>query len=234
MDVLICVADGVIHDGLDYADRIGERLAAAGLTSARCDLTSLPAELPRPDRAYVFTGGETSVHSDAGWMRSAIGMTRRLVADREGTQPGIIGICLGAQIIAEALHPDSITASSAIEVGLTPVTRPDNHTEQVVPSFHYQAIAPEISSVAGVRIEWRNEHSAVQAFSYRDHVFGCQFHPELTATDVHELIDFHTDVIKRWHGDVDAAHRSVERHTAALDADLFRRTVVDRIRRVSG
>jgi GMP synthase-like glutamine amidotransferase len=230
VDVLIYVADGVIYDGLDYADRIAERMTEAGLTSARCSLTSPSAQPPLPDRAYVFTGGETSVHSDAAWMRSAIDTTRYLVANAEGARYTVIGICLGAQIIAEALRPDSITASSTIEIGLTRVTKPDDrHAELVVPSFHYQAISPEISSVAGVRIEWRNEHSAVQAFSYGDRVFGCQFHPELTSTDVHRLIDFQRDVITRWHGDVDAARKSVGQHAAALDDELFSRMVVDRI-----
>jgi GMP synthase-like glutamine amidotransferase len=220
----------MVHDGLDYADRIEERLSAAGLTSARCDLLRLPAEQLRPELAYVFTGGETSVHSDATWMRSAIDMTRRLVADAQHGEYSVVGVCLGSQIIAEALRPDSIVPSSAIEVGLTPVTRAhDGQTEQIVPSFHYQSISPEISSVAGVRIEWRNEHSAVQAFSYGERVFGCQFHPDLLSADVHELIDFHEDVITTWRGDVAAAHRSVEDHIDALPDDLFGRTVVDRI-----
>jgi GMP synthase-like glutamine amidotransferase len=116
-------------------------------------------------------------------------------------------------------------------VGLTSVTQAeDRQAEQIVPSFHYQSISPEICSVAGVQIEWRNEHTAVQAFSYGKRVFGCQFHPELSSTDVHKLIDFHGDVIARWQGDVAAAHRSVQRHTDALPDDLFGRMVVDRIR----
>lgn len=230
MDVLIYVSDGMIYDGLDYATRIQERLSEAGVTSARCDLTNMPAEQARPELAYVFTGGQTSIHSDAEWMRSAVDMTRHLVANAERDEYSVVGICVGAQIIAEALRPDSITHSEAIEVGLTPVTQAaGGGSEQVVPSFHYQSISPEIRSVAGVRIEWRNEHTPVQAFSYGQRVFGCQFHPELSPADVHGLIDCHREVITRWHGDVAAAHRSVDSHTAALPDDLFGRTVVDRI-----
>jgi hypothetical protein len=65
VDVLICVADGLIHDGLDYADRIEQRLTLAGLTCARYDLLDVTAHRPSPDLAHVFTGGQTSVHSDA-------------------------------------------------------------------------------------------------------------------------------------------------------------------------
>lgn len=231
MDVLIYVADGILFEGVDYATRIEERLSQAGLTSSRCDLTSLPLEHPRPKLAYVFTGGETSVHSDAEWMRSAIAMTRRLIANAQRGECSVIGICLGSQIIAEALRPDSIISTRAIEVGLTPVTPPDaRQAEQVVPSFHYQAISPEIGSDAEVRIEWRNAHTAVQAFSYGKRVFGCQFHPELSSSDVRKLIKFNADVITTWRGDVDAARQSVERYSEALPGDLFDRLVVDRIR----
>lgn len=229
MDVLIHVADGMINGDLDYATRIEERLAAAGLESARCDLTALPGERPPAARAHVFTGGETSVHSDARWMRSAIDMARCLVANAERENYSVIGICLGSQILAEALRPDSIVSSPTMEVGLTVARAGDERIQQVVPAFHYQAISPEVGSTAGVSIEWSNEHTAVQAFRYRDRTFGCQFHPELSATDVHKLIDYHEDVITRWRGDVTAARQSVDHHADALSADLFRRMVIDRI-----
>jgi hypothetical protein len=100
----------------------------------------------------------------------------------------------------------------------------------VVPSFHYQAVTPRIEEIEGVRIEYRNEHTAVQALSYGERVFGCQFHPELSSADLHRLIDSNEDVIAQWHGDAAAAHRSVERHQGALRDDLFDRMVTDRIR----
>ncbi len=231
MDVLIYVADGTLFEGADYATRLEERLSQAGLTFARCDLTSLPLEHPLPRLAYIFTGGETSVHSDAEWMRSAIAMTRRLIAGAQRGECSVIGICLGSQIIAEALRPDSIISTRAIEVGLTPVISAQAEpAERVVPSFHYQAISPEIAENAEVRIEWSNAHTAVQAFSYGKRVFGCQFHPELSPSDVSRLIDFNAEVITTWHGDLDAARKSVERYSDTLASDLFDRLIVDRIR----
>jgi GMP synthase-like glutamine amidotransferase len=231
-DVLIWVADGQLLDGLDYAARIEQRLAAAGLTSRRRDLTAPAGDPPPPVRAHLFTGGETSVHADEAWMRTAVDTVRRLIADADRADHVVLGICLGSQIIAEALRPDSITGSSAIEVGLTPVERAgDERTRQVVPSFHYQAITAELGTVAGVRVEWRNAHTPVQAFRYGERTFGCQYHPELTAADVHALVDLHAEVIRRWDGDVDAAHRSVDRHRNDLAPDLFRQTIIDRIPR---
>jgi GMP synthase-like glutamine amidotransferase len=230
MDVLIYVANGVIYDDLDYATRIEEQLSAAGLKSARCDLTTLPIAQPQTARAYMFTGGETPVHSNAQWMRSAVDTARHLMANADRGDYSVIGICLGSQILAEALRPDSIVSSATIEVGLTAVTRvEDERIQQVVPSFHYQSISPEIDTITGTRIEWHNAHTAVQAFRYGERTFGYQFHPELSATDVHNLIDYHGNVITQWQGDVAAAHRSVDHHTKALSTDLFRRTVIDRV-----
>lgn len=229
-DVLICVADGVIFGDLDYGSRIEQNLSAAGFKSDRFDLTSLPGTSLPPARAYVLTGGETPVNSGAAWMRSAIDAAARLVANADSGDYSVIGICLGTQIMAEALRPGSIVPSPAIEVGLTPVTRPERADIQlIVPSFHYEAISPDIRSVSGTRVEWRNEHTAVQAFSYGARTVGYQFHPELSATDVHQLIDRNRDVITTYGGDLAAAHRSVDEHAGALSADLFRDLVIERV-----
>ncbi|MFB9371901.1 type 1 glutamine amidotransferase [Kitasatospora albolonga] len=251
VDVQICVADGLIYEGLDYADRIEQRLTRAGLTCGRLDLqTDLAGEAahrPRPALAYVFTGGQTSVHSDAAWMRRTIELMRTLIAEAHGMHGGaggdgpgpvVIGVCLGSQLIAEALRSDSIIDTSGIEVGLTAVTRvgaSDRRTggdEGIgfVPSFHYQAISPRIEEVDGVCIEYGNGHTSVQALSYGERVFGCQFHPELTADDMRRLIDFNKDVITRWNGDAAAARWSVEEYQDKLSDDLFDRLVIDRIR----
>lgn len=230
MTVLICVADGVFYGGVDYGSRIEEKLSAAGLECERCDLTSLPGISLPPARAYVFTGGETSVRSDALWMRSAIDIAERLVANADREDYSVIGICLGAQILAEALRPGSIVWSRDIEVGLTPVTSPERtEIQEIVPAFHYQAISPDIHAVPGVRVEWRNEHTAVQGLSFGKRTVGYQFHPDLSATDVHHLIDWHSDVIASHGGDPMAAHRSVDQHADMLSAGLFHDLVTERV-----
>jgi GMP synthase-like glutamine amidotransferase len=223
------VADGLIYDGLDYASRIEERLLAAGLESARRDLTRSPAEGLQPARAYVFTGGSTSVLSDASWMRSAIDTARHLIVNAAHGRYAVIGICLGSQILAEALRPGSIISAQSIEVGLTTIELAGDHqTREVVPAFHYQSISPAIAAIPRTHVEWCNAHTSVQAFKYGDRTFGYQFHPDLTVADVHSLIDYNRDLITEYRGDIAAAHRSVAYHSDALSADLFRRTVIDR------
>ena len=141
----------------------------------------------------------------------------------------MIGICLGSQILAEALRPGSIVDAATIEMGLAVVERPgDDRARQVVPAFHYQAISPAAATVDGVRVEWGNAHTEVQAFSYGRRTFGCQFHPELSAADLHCIIDSHHDLLAEHGTDPEAAHRSVDQLGGALSPDLFS-DVVDRI-----
>lgn len=229
-DVVVLVADGLVYEGVDYASRIEEQLSAAGLKSCRYDLTkSSDAKLPS-GRAYILTGGITSVHSDAEWMRSAVVLTQHLIQNADQDRYTVIGICLGSQIIAEALRPNSIIASENIEVGLAAIERPgETRAQQVVPAFHYQAIAPAIATVEGVSIDWCNAHTAVQAFSLGERIWGYQFHPELNTTDIHHLIDYNSSVITEWGGDVELAHRSVNKRAADLSADLFQQMVIERI-----
>lgn len=230
MNVVIHVADGAVFRELDYADRIEASLTAAGLDVVRRDLTVWPPEpIPRA-RAHVFTGGETPVGSEAPWMAEAIRAVRDLVrtADAEGHM--VIGVCLGSQIVAEALREGSIVESSSIEVGLVEVVQPhDGQARQVVPTFHYHSISPDLATVPGVRIEWGNEQTPVQAFSFGENVFCCQYHPELSADDVHQLIDQHAALISDLNCSPEKAHETVKKYSAELSDDLFRNTVVDRI-----
>ncbi|GAA3386385.1 type 1 glutamine amidotransferase [Cryptosporangium minutisporangium] len=228
-DVLIHVADGLLYDHVDYGHHIAERLCAAGLTVERIDLTD-PHQPTPPARAHVLTGGQTSVMSGHDWMRAAVARTRELIASATRGDHTVIGICLGAQIIAESLHPRVIRSAAAIEIGLVEVERPGQpRARQFVPAFHYEQISPTLAQVPGATVAWRNDHSPVQAFSFGPRVFGCQYHPELTARELHHVIDHHHATIVEHGGHPQAAHQAVDAWAAALDPELFTRTVIDRL-----
>lgn len=225
-DCVIHLSDGVVADDMDYAFRIDQRLRSAGLRTALHDLTQPQGDVPRA-RLHVLTGGATSVSSEVPWMRSAVTLAEDLIDSARRGERKVVGICLGGQILAEAIRPGSLCSAPQIEVGLPLVQRADgSQDEMAVPAFHYERVCREFSTVPGVRVLWSNAHTEVQAFRLDQHVVGYQFHPELTAADVHLLIDHNAATIVEFGGDVVEAHTSVDRNSAALAHDLFRRTVL--------
>ncbi|WP_328406851.1 type 1 glutamine amidotransferase [Nocardia sp. NBC_00403] len=231
MDALVCVSDGFIYDDVDYGLRIQQRLTAEGLETGRVDLTKSNLDTLPPARVYVFTGGETSVNTETAWMRRAVEHAGRLVRTAGAATHSVVGICLGSQIIAEALRPGSITSLPAMDIGLIRVMGRDGaHGQETVPTFHYQAISPHIESIDGVRVTWSSPTTPVEGFSYGSAVYGFQFHPELTSDDMLELINGRADEIEFRNGTVADARHSVGRYRDSLSSDLFRRLVVDRCR----
>ncbi|MGH4004854.1 MAG: hypothetical protein ACRDSO_12190, partial [Pseudonocardiaceae bacterium] len=106
-DALVWVADGFAADGLGYGDRLEERLSGQGLRVARRDLTSIDGAVPAA-RLHVLSGGSTSVNDQSSWMPRALALTRSLVQGAQRDDHTIVGICLGSQIIAEALWPGGV------------------------------------------------------------------------------------------------------------------------------
>ncbi|MGW4843124.1 type 1 glutamine amidotransferase [Nocardia brasiliensis] len=231
LDVLLYTADGNPFPGVDFATRIEQHISAAGLHSERWDLTVPNSSTPPRARAYLFTGGDTPVHAPEPWVRFAIARARALIEDADRDHHAVIGICLGSQLLAEALRPGSVFSLPSIQIGLSSVTspvRPDADRE-TVPSYHYQAISPEIAEVPGAVVELHSAIVPVQAFSYRSRVFGCQFHPEFSAADMHRLVDHQRELIAEHRGEATAAHRSIDLRGDYLDKELFRRLIIDRI-----
>ncbi|MGF6884698.1 GMP synthase-like glutamine amidotransferase [Nocardia sp. GAS34] len=229
VDVLICVADGFIYDSLDYGLRIQERFATEGFDVRRADLTTANTdELPLA-QVYVFTGGETSVNSGSLWMSRAVGHAERLVRTADATTHRVIGICLGSQIIAEALRPGSIVSLPAIDIGLIRATRHDeDDAEETIPTFHYETISPELGFAEGVRLTWSSATTSVEGFSYGSAVHAYQFHPELTSADLRRLIHHRSTEIEGRNGSPIGSLQSVDRYSDSLSPDLFRRLIVNR------
>ncbi len=98
----------------------------------------------------------------------------------------MLGICLGSQLIAKALGA-RVYRNDGLEIGWAPVYLTDAAKKDPVfrsipsPStfFHWHGETFDLPDGA----EWlaRSERTRHQAFRYGDHVYGLQFHPEVTA-----------------------------------------------------
>jgi GMP synthase (glutamine-hydrolysing) len=172
-------------------------------------------------QAWIILGGPMSAN-DAE-MAAELAMIERAL--REGVP--LLGICLGSQLIAEALGA-RVYRNSALEIGWEPVFFTDSARADPVfgeipsPStfFHWHGETFDLPRGA----EWLawSEKTRHQAYRYSSNVYGVQFHPEVTpemiedwcsqpvnCADVatlstridphaHDQSQFATEILRRW------------------------------------
>lgn len=118
---------------------------------------------------------------------------RYLVRAFDAAGRPVLGVCLGAQIVARA-YGGTVYRMARFESGLGTVEPTAAAREDPVfaglptplPVFHnhYEAVR----DVAGATILAANEHCPVQAFRVGTRVYRLQFHPEVTIDIVREWI----------------------------------------------
>ncbi len=98
----------------------------------------------------------------------------------------VLGLCLGAQLIAKAAHAE-VTAMPEPEVGWVDVELTDEAADDPLFSGLRTASPPSMALLrvrgAERRPGARAERRCTQAFRLGDIVWGVQFHPEVTRAD---------------------------------------------------
>jgi len=137
----------------------------------------------------IVTGSPLSVTEKAPWMLELGDALLRLDIP-------VLGVCFGHQLLARAAGGDVILNPRGREIGtvrvtLTPAGRRDplfawaSSDEIEVQATHMDAVDPP---PPGATILASNESSAVQAFRLSETIAGVQFHPELWAEAMRDLI----------------------------------------------
>ena len=147
-----------------------------------------------PHDAYdwlVVMGGPMSVHDEPAlpWLAAEKRFLREAV--RGGKR--VLGICLGAQLLAEVLGA-RVTPARAKEIGWLPVTLAPGAAD--LPAFaglparwevfHWHGETFDLPSGA-VRLAG-SDACPNQAFAHGTNVLAFQFHPEATRRSVEELV----------------------------------------------
>ena len=163
----------------------------------RCDVAEAWSgeTLPRPDRfgGLLITGSPASVRDEASWMDS---LGRWALAAADAGVP-VLGVCFGHQLLGEALggrvEPNPAGHEvGTVEVELTEAGRADPLFAGLGPAIHVQAThgdalvspprGPGVVKLAG------NANTPWQAFACGDAVRAVQFHPELPAQALRDLM----------------------------------------------
>lgn len=169
----------VVDFGAQYAQLIARRVREANVYSEIVSSSLSAAEIAaRKPSAIIFSGGPASVHADGA-----------ILIDPDVYQLGvpILGICYGAQLIAQQ-NGGRVGRNDRGEYGRTTMTlqsgggsllagTPD---EQSVWMSHFDAI---VEAPSGMVATAATADAPVAAFEDHDRgLFGVQFHPEVMHT----------------------------------------------------
>jgi GMP synthase-like glutamine amidotransferase len=169
--------------------RLGTWLADAGLELDERHLKAgdpLPADLSAHD-GLVVTGGPQSALDPAEKSPELVGV-RPLLAEAIRADVPTIGVCLGAQLLAEVGGGTVRVGGEGPEVGATLVAKRD--AADADPVFGPVPLSPDViawhhDEIAtlppGAQLLAGNPHYPHQAFRVGRHVYGLQFHIEPTA-----------------------------------------------------
>ncbi|MFM9919689.1 glutamine amidotransferase [Lacisediminihabitans sp. H27-G8] len=144
-----------------------------------------PHDQPDPDLVVVLGGDMGAYEKEAHpYLIDELDFLRERLAQERPT----LGICLGAQLIAEALG-ETVRKGKTVEIGFREVTpteagldSPLKHVSGV-PMMQWHGDTFGLPSGA-VRLASSSAYTN-EAFALGDYVLAVQFHPELTA-DMHE------------------------------------------------
>lgn len=148
----------------------------------------------------VLLGGPISVNDVAQYphLPALLELTARRI---DAGQP-LLGLCLGAQLIARALGA-VVEAAAEPEIGVAPIElTPEGH-ESCLETYADEPLAwhwhgEQFALPTGATALARSALCAQQAFAIERHVLACQFHPEFSG-EVEPWLVGHTCELAR-HG----------------------------------
>lgn len=165
-------------------------LEEAGYTITRTPFFE-SARLPSPDQIglLIVLGGPMSVNDESQYPWLAV--EKKFIRDIISSGKPVLGICLGAQLIACALGA-KVYPNSVKEIGWFPIRgvysgdRPTFHFPQSLQVFHWHGETFDMPPQA-IRIA-KSDNCENQAFQWDRSVIGLQFHLETTPEAARDIV----------------------------------------------
>lgn len=177
---------------LDPVGNLGEWLTAAGAETTV--VRPVERELPDPTdfQGVIVLGGEMGVYDDAEhpWLSQV----RSLLSTALGQKQAVLGIGLGAQLLAVVTGGQVRPVAAGPEVGTLLVAKRDSAAKD--PLFELVPLTPDVLQMhadeiselpPGAKLLAASPNSDIQAFRVGNCGYGLQFHIETT-----------TDSVLRW------------------------------------
>jgi GMP synthase (glutamine-hydrolysing) len=187
------------HSNTGTAATIGDAIIRHGLRCQTIRLASgdsIPSDLDGIDGIISMGSSDSATDDSLPWIAPELALLKAACV----AQLPVLGVCLGAQLLARALGGSVSKMSTRPSVGLcridlTTAGRDDPLFRGLPwygswPSWH----ADEISELPpDARLLAKSEECGIEAFAHGIFAYGVQFHPEWTAHRVAELCDDSAD-----------------------------------------
>jgi GMP synthase (glutamine-hydrolysing) len=207
------------HEPFEHLGHFAHRLDARNIPFSYKDLGS-PLSLDGCTGLIIMGGPQSANDSSPGLVAEL-----RLIEAAIARSLPILGVCLGAQLIAKALGA-RIYKNIAKEIGWAPVYFTEAAKDDPVfegfasPTrfFHWHGETFDLPQGAG----WLaySDLTRHQAFRYRTNIYGIQFHPEIQPE---MIVDWSAQPVNC--GDVEDLHEPIDPY--AEDSETLARRVLD-------
>jgi len=195
--VKIQVLQNISFEGPDYIKEIAEKYGHELFITRLFE-----GEQPIPATDYdmlVIMGGPMNIYEEIEY--PWLGAEKKTIELAIGSNKVVLGICLGAQLIADVLGAQ-IYKNEEREIGWFPITRSYTGSEdaplQFIPDtttvFHWHSETFDLPGNA-IRL-FSSEATENQAFLYEEKVLALQFHLEINKSTIKDLVHYYEDDLK--------------------------------------
>lgn len=141
----------------------------------------------------IVLGGPMSVHDDIPWLNHEKALIKELILHNKP----ILGICLGAQLIAEVLGSEVYSNANGKEVGFGVINKQTTEYSFLPPQLNVLHWHGDTFTLpAHAKRLYSSVHCENQAFIYNENIIGLQFHMETTKETLLDLVEADREYIE--------------------------------------